>query len=123
MIYIDEIPEYHSSNPGGPPSASSSALSTSASHRKAGGEAFKRGDYASAHESYTAALNPLPNAHPITIIILSNRSLTALKVGDAKMAVSDADKALEIIGPSLGVGETIRTHTCICLEAMGLAVQ
>ncbi|KAF7185666.1 UBA domain-containing protein 7, partial [Pseudocercospora fuligena] len=89
------------------PSVSPSALSTSANHRKAGGEAFKRGDYASAHEAYGAALTPLPATHPITIIVLSNRSLTALKTGDAKMAVSDADRALELIGASQGVGETI----------------
>ncbi|KXT09547.1 hypothetical protein AC579_3033 [Pseudocercospora musae] len=89
------------------PSLSPSALSTSATHRKAGGEAFKRGDFASAHEAYGAALTPLPATHPIMIIILSNRSLTALKTGDAKMAVSDADRALELIGASQGVGETI----------------
>ena len=89
------------------PPVSPSALSISDSHRKAGGEHFKRGDFAAAHESYTAALTPLPPTHPIAIIVLSNRSLTALKTGDAKVAVADADRALEIIGPSLGVGETI----------------
>ncbi|KAH9822083.1 UBA domain-containing protein 7 [Teratosphaeria destructans] len=89
------------------PSASPAALATSARHRKAGGEAFKRGDFDAAHQSYTAALTPLPASHPITIIVLSNRSLTALKTGDAKTAVSDADKALEIIGVSQGAGESI----------------
>ncbi|KXT03469.1 hypothetical protein AC578_1567 [Pseudocercospora eumusae] len=89
------------------PSVSPSALSASANHRRAGGEAFKRGDYASAHEAYGAALTPLPATHPIMIVVLSNRSLTALKTGDAKMAVSDADRALELIGASQGVGETI----------------
>ena len=89
------------------PPVSPSALATSAQHRKAGGEAFKRGDFASAHESYTSALRPLPDTHPILIIVLSNRSLTALKTGDAKTAVSDADRALEIIGHSQGVGESI----------------
>ena len=83
------------------PSVSPSALSASASHRKAGGEHFKRGDYAAAHESYTSALTPLPPTHPIAIIVLSNRSLTALKTGDAKVAVSDADRALNIIGARL----------------------
>lgn len=89
------------------PSVSPSALSTSASHRKRGGEAFKRGDYGAAHEAYTAALSPLPATHPIAIIVLSNRALTALKTGDAKVAVTDADRALEIIGPSQGADETI----------------
>ncbi|KAK4565905.1 auxilin-like clathrin-binding protein required for normal clathrin function [Recurvomyces mirabilis] len=89
------------------PPVSPSALAMSAKHRKAGGESYKRGDYAAAHESYTAALTPLPATHPITIIVLTNRSLTGLKTGDAKTAVSDADRALEIIGSSQGVGESI----------------
>lgn len=91
------------------PSVSAIALQSSASHRKTGGEHFKRGDFAAAHESYTAALNPLPQNHPIAIIVLSNRALTALKTGDAKTAVSDSDRALEIIGVGQGVGETIDT--------------
>ncbi|KAK5107137.1 hypothetical protein LTR62_001695 [Meristemomyces frigidus] len=89
------------------PAIPSSALASSAQHRKAGGEAFKRGDYSAAHESYTAALSPLPGKHPIAIIVLTNRALTGLKTGDAKTAVSDADRALDIIGAGLGVGETI----------------
>ncbi|TKA80603.1 hypothetical protein B0A55_02919 [Friedmanniomyces simplex] len=89
------------------PSVSPSALATSARHRKAGGEAFKRGDFAAAHEAYTAALSPLPATHPVIIVVLSNRSLTALKTGDPKTAVSDADRALEAIGASQGIGETI----------------
>lgn len=89
------------------PSISPSALATSAQHRKAGGEAFKRGDYASAHDSYAAALRSLPALHPLTIIVLSNRALTALKTGDPKLAISDADQALTIIGVSQGIGETI----------------
>jgi tetratricopeptide (TPR) repeat protein len=82
-------------------------LQSSAHHRKAGGEHFKRGDYAAAHDAYTSALTPLPPTHPIAIVVLSNRSLTALKTGDAKVAVSDADRALGIIGPSQGFGESI----------------
>lgn len=89
------------------PSISPSALATSAQHRKAGGEAFKRGDYASAHDSYAAALRPLPALHPLTIVVLSNRSLTALKTGDPKLAISDADQALTVIGAGQGIGETI----------------
>lgn len=89
------------------PTLSSSALSSFNTHRHAGTEAFKRGDYDSAHTSYTAALNPLPSTHPFVIIVLSNRALTALKTGDPKLAVSDADKALALIGASRGEGEKI----------------
>lgn len=84
-----------------------SALSSSATYRQRGSEAFKLGDYAAAHTAYTNALTPLPSQHPLTIIILCNRALTSLKIGEPKSAVSDADAALSIIGPSNGEGETI----------------
>jgi len=89
------------------PPISTSVLSTSSTHRRAGTEAFKRGDYDTAHNSYTAALAPLPPTHPIVIIILSNRALTAIKTGDPKTAISDADRALTIIGVSKGENEKI----------------
>lgn len=89
------------------PSISPSALSTSSAHRRAGTDAFKRGDFDSAHISYTAALTPLPPTHPLVIIVLSNRALTAIKTGDPKTAISDADRALAIIGVSKGEGEKI----------------
>jgi len=89
------------------PSVSPAALSSSAASRKKGGEAFKRGDFAAAHEFYTSALSPLPATHPIAIIVLCNRALTAIKTGDPKVAVSDADQALAIIGPSQGANESI----------------
>ena len=90
------------------PSVSATVLATSSRHRTAGTEAFKRGDYATAHDAYTAALSPLPSNHPICIVLLSNRALTAIKVGDPKMAVSDADRALAIVGLSRGEGERIQ---------------
>lgn len=89
------------------PPVSPSALSTSASHRQKGSDAFKRGDYPTAHDAYSAALVPLPEGHPITIIILCNRALTNIRVGDPKAAVSDADSALASIGISRGEGEKI----------------
>ncbi|OJD33406.1 uba ts-n domain protein [Diplodia corticola] len=89
------------------PPVSPSALSNSASHRQKGTEAFKRGDYAAAHTAYTNALQPLPSGHPIAIIVLCNRSLTNIKVGDPKAAVADADSVLSIVGPSRGEGEKI----------------
>lgn len=89
------------------PQVSTSALSSSTSHRQKGTEAFKLGDYAAAHAAYTSALAPIPDEHPITIIILCNRALTNLKIGEPKAAVSDADNALSLIGPSHGEGEII----------------
>ena len=89
------------------PPASSSALASSATHRGKGSEAFKRGDYSTAHECYTAALSPLPQTHPIAIIVLCNRAVTNIKIGDPKAAVSDAETALSIIGAGKGEGEKI----------------
>ncbi|PSN74441.1 hypothetical protein BS50DRAFT_479802 [Corynespora cassiicola Philippines] len=72
-----------------------------------GSEAFKRGDYSAAHAAYSSALGPLPQTHPVTIIVLCNRAVTNIKVGDPKAAISDADAALAIIGISKGEGEKI----------------
>jgi hypothetical protein len=89
------------------PPASSSALNSSASYRQKGSEAFKRGDYTAAHAAYSAALGPLPQTHPVTIIVLCNRAVTNIKVGDPKAAILDADAALAIIGVSKGENEKI----------------
>lgn len=89
------------------PQVSSSTLKTSAAHRTTGTESFKRGDYASAHESYTQALTGIPQTHPIAIVILCNRALTALKTGDPKAAILDAERALGVIGPGNGVDEVV----------------
>lgn len=89
------------------PSVSPAALNNSTQHRLAGTEMYKKGDYASAHESYTSSLSALPQEHPITIVLFCNRALTSLKNGMPKAAVEDADKALAIIGPGRGEGETI----------------
>ncbi|KAK2748964.1 hypothetical protein FQN57_007247 [Myotisia sp. PD_48] len=86
-------------------------LSSIHNYRQKGSEAYKRGDYAIAHESYTTAISLAPIQHPIVIVLLSNRALTALKIGEPKTAISDSDKALAIIGPSKGHSETIElTH-------------
>ncbi|TVY49345.1 UBA domain-containing protein [Lachnellula occidentalis] len=89
------------------PSVSPTALAKSHEHRQAGTTHFKRGDYASAHQSYSASLMSLPTSHPITIILLCNRALTSLKTGIPKSAVSDADTALALIGPAQGHSEII----------------
>jgi hypothetical protein len=89
------------------PPTSSLALKSSSTHRLNGSEAFKRGDYSAAHTHYTSALQGLPNAHPVTIIIYCNRALTNIKVGDPRAALSDADTALTTIGTSRGEGEKI----------------
>ena len=89
------------------PPTSTATLSTSATLRQTGSEHFKRGDYSAAHSSYTTALTALPAQHPWVIVILCNRALVNIKIGDPKAALTDAEMALAIIGPSQGEGETI----------------
>ncbi|KAK4943708.1 auxilin-like clathrin-binding protein required for normal clathrin function [Elasticomyces elasticus] len=89
------------------PAVSAIKLEASRSHREKGNEHFKRGDYSSAHDSYATSLFHLPESHPLVIVLLTNRALTALKTGQPKSAISDADKALSVIGSSKGESETI----------------
>ncbi|KAE8352744.1 UBA/TS-N domain protein [Aspergillus coremiiformis] len=89
------------------PQVSQEALSSTHRHRTKAAEAYKRGDYATAHEAFSSALSMLPDKHPLTIIIRSNRAMTALKVGEPKVAIGDADTILAVIGASKGEGESI----------------
>ncbi|KAF8245628.1 hypothetical protein K440DRAFT_633998 [Wilcoxina mikolae CBS 423.85] len=86
---------------------SPSAISKSSAARQQGTEAFKRGDYTAAQAFYTTALNPIPDLHPLRIIVLTNRSLCTVKLGDPKSALIDVDAILTLIGESRGEGETI----------------
>lgn len=83
------------------------ALQTSTQHRLEGTAHFKRGDYSSAHSSYSSSLASVPSTHPLMILLLTNRALTALKTGEPKQAVADADNAIQLIGPGNGHGETV----------------
>ncbi|KAJ5689388.1 hypothetical protein N7462_003780 [Penicillium macrosclerotiorum] len=89
------------------PPVSAEALQSTHRHRERAAEAYKRGDYAAAHQSFSTALGMLPDQHPITIIVRSNRAMTGLKVGEPKSAIDDADIILNLIGPSRGEDETI----------------
>lgn len=89
------------------PHLETAALQTSTRHRLEGTEHFKRGDYSSAHASYSSSLAAVPDTHPLAIVILCNRALTALKTGEPRQAVTDADAAIALIGPTNGEGEHI----------------
>ena len=89
------------------PATSDGALQSSRASRQKGSEAFKLGDYTSALTHYTAAISPLPTTHPQRIILLSNRAITNLKLGDAKAAIMDCDELLSLVGPGRGEGETV----------------
>lgn len=89
------------------PPVSPQALESTHRHRGKAAESYKRGDYAEAHQSFSTALGMLPDKHPITMIIRSNRAMTGLKIGEPKSAIEDADVILTFIGPSKGESETI----------------
>ncbi|KAL8786028.1 MAG: hypothetical protein Q9213_003009 [Squamulea squamosa] len=89
------------------PSISPFALRSSHNSRQAGTAAFKRGGYSEAATHYSSALAPLPPTHPLSIPILTNRALSHLKTGDPKSCIADSNTALDIIGPTRGVGEVV----------------
>lgn len=89
------------------PPLSPEALQATHRHREKAAEAWKRGDFAAARESYSTALGMLPDKHPITIIIRGNRAMTGLRIGEPKTVIDDADTMLAVIGPSRGESETI----------------
>ncbi|KAJ5709045.1 hypothetical protein N7493_010379 [Penicillium malachiteum] len=101
------IPARPKAPPRSIPPVSPEALQSTHRHRENAAEAYKRGDYAAAHASFSTALGMLPDKHPITIMIRSNRAMTALKTGEPKTAIDDADIILELIGPSRGENEVI----------------
>jgi len=90
------------------PPISDAALSSSSNSRQKGSEAFKLGDYTQALTHYTSALAPLPAQHPRRIIVLSNRAITNLKLGDAKAAIADCDELIALVGEGGGEGETVK---------------
>lgn len=89
------------------PTISAISLKAIHTHREQGNAHFQRGDYSAAHQSYATSITHIPAAHPLLIVLLTNHSLTALKTGEPKVAISDADKAITIIGVSRGESESI----------------
>ncbi|KAK3988589.1 UBA domain-containing protein 7 [Cladorrhinum sp. PSN332] len=89
------------------PHISSIALQSSNKHRLEGTAHFKRGDYAAAHASYASSLSAIPQDHPLAVLLLCNRALTALKTGEPRQAVLDADAAIKLIGEGKGEGEQV----------------
>lgn len=88
-------------------SISSSDLSKSTQSRQRGSEAFRLGDYSSALTHYSSALSPLPTGHTLRVLLLCNRAICNLKVGDARACLVDCEDALALIGDGRGEGELI----------------
>lgn len=102
------------------PDISPAALQSSTKHRLDGTAHFKRGDYAAAQASYTSSLAAIPQDHPLAILLLCNRALTALKTGEPRQAVEDADAAIRLIGPGKGEGEHVELQP---LDAAGTTAE
>jgi tetratricopeptide (TPR) repeat protein len=84
---------------------SPTALQMANASRQSGTEAFKRGDFSEASDHYTRALETVPPKHLLRTVILTNRAVCHIKVGDNKSALTDSEEVISIIGPTLGVGE------------------
>lgn len=105
------IPSRPKAPPRAIPAISPIALKSSTQHRLEGKAHFDRGDYSAAHTSYTSSLSPLPQNHPIIIFLLAERSISSVKTGHPREAISDSDRAIEIIGSSRGQDEIIDLST------------
>ncbi|ODQ66220.1 hypothetical protein NADFUDRAFT_64813 [Nadsonia fulvescens var. elongata DSM 6958] len=92
-----------------PVSISPEALKMATKSREAGNDAFKLGDFDEALNHYTKALSYIPNKHLLRTLILSNRAMCNLKVGDSKSAIADAEQGIMIIGTGMGVGENVES--------------
>ncbi|KAG8923414.1 hypothetical protein FRC01_012790, partial [Tulasnella sp. 417] len=82
-----------------------SALSESLSHRTAGTAAYKLGQFANAEQSFSQAINVLPERHMGLVPLWNNRAMSRLKTGDGPGAVSDCTAVLEIIGVEWKLGD------------------
>ncbi|CAH6721896.1 auxilin-like clathrin uncoating factor Swa2p [[Candida] jaroonii] len=60
-------------------------------------KSFSNGDYDDAFLNYTKCLNVLPSTHELRIVILSNLSITLIKLGNYKTARDHCDEGLSLI--------------------------
>ncbi|CAE6423981.1 unnamed protein product, partial [Rhizoctonia solani] len=80
------------------PPVSADILSAVQSHRDKGTDAFKLGQYGAAIDSYTAALELLPEGHLTRVPLHNNRAAARSKTGDASGAIEDCTVVLHAIG-------------------------
>ncbi|KAG8731012.1 hypothetical protein FRC11_005368, partial [Ceratobasidium sp. 423] len=80
------------------PPVSADILSAVQTHRTKGTDAFKLGQYGAAIDSYTAALELLPEGHLTRVPLLNNRAAARSKIGDTSGAIEDCTVVLHVIG-------------------------
>lgn len=79
-----------------------SALTTSTSHKSAGTDAYRRGDFPVALAAYMRALSSLPPEHILRVPILTNVALVRSKVGELKDAIKACEEAVMIVRRFVG---------------------
>lgn len=79
-----------------------SALTTSSSHKSAGTDAYKRGDFPVALAAYMRALSALPPEHVLRVPVLTNVALVRSKVGELREAAKACEEAVVIVRRFVG---------------------
>jgi tetratricopeptide (TPR) repeat protein len=92
------------------PSAPSSSLSSVDKYRTTGSSQFKLGQYASAIDSYSAAIGSLPPGHLLLLPLFNNRALARMRTGEYKAAADDAAQALGIVLVNAGTSDEFDPH-------------
>lgn len=70
--------------------------------KEKGAQAFSRGDFNDALEAYTKCLQAIPEKHELRIVITSNLALTAIKLGDYRLAKERCNEGIVLVGESYG---------------------
>ncbi|EEB08140.1 UBA/TPR/DNAJ domain-containing protein Ucp7 [Schizosaccharomyces japonicus yFS275] len=73
-----------------------------------GNELFRQGNFDQAIVLFTNALQLLPPQHAQRVLLLGNRALGYLKIGDARRCLQDSQEATSIIGAGEGEGQLLQ---------------
>ncbi|KAG8215564.1 hypothetical protein J3R82DRAFT_7409 [Butyriboletus roseoflavus] len=79
-----------------------SALTTSTSHKSAGTDAYRRGDFPVALAAYMRALSALPPEHILRVPILTNVALVRSKLGELRDTINACEEAVMIVRRFVG---------------------
>ncbi|KAJ2654688.1 auxilin-like clathrin-binding protein required for normal clathrin function [Coemansia sp. RSA 1200] len=98
-FYSDAPRKFPSATPATIPSVSGIILQQANLAKASANEKFKLGQFGDAIVGYTGAIDHIlqnSNRHPILIVLFNNRALACTRNGEARNALSDCSKALEL---------------------------
>ncbi|GAA5959128.1 hypothetical protein JCM3765_006350 [Sporobolomyces pararoseus] len=100
-----------------------SVLSAAISHKQTGNSQFKLGNYSSASDSYSLALESLPQQWIGRVLLLNNRAQSKLKNGEEKSAILDCEESIRILtcGKEVDVQSLVRESHGLSREVQELA--